>query len=150
VSPSRFQERLRLPTNNLPSGISACGDKRFPERLIDHLDKLGIKYALIRGYQPEPVNARRGRNSPVSGVSQGSEQGNIQGYFIRQWKNAKNRVGIQVPEEFIQGNFQSRFFSTCQYGDFQWADCADSHRLAPPDCRLERPQLCPGELSGFE
>jgi hypothetical protein len=42
-------------------------------RLFDHLDKPGLNDALIRSHQPEPVNACRGRNRPVAGVSQDTQ-----------------------------------------------------------------------------
>jgi hypothetical protein len=87
--------------------------------LIDHLDKLGLNDALIRGHQPEPVNACCGRNGPVGGVSQDTRQGDIQRHFIRQRKNAQKGFGIQVLEKVIQGHFQSRFFAACENRDLQ-------------------------------
>jgi hypothetical protein len=51
-------------------------------RLFDHWDKLGLNGALIRGYQPEPMDASRSGNCPVGGISQNSQCGDIQGHFI--------------------------------------------------------------------
>ena len=96
------------------------------------------------------MDASRSGNGSVGGIPQSTQRGDIQGHFVSQRKDAKGRVGIQVPEEFIQADLQRRLFSAGENGDFQEADGAEGHWLAAPDGRFQRSQLRAGELSRFD
>ena len=90
------------------------------------------------------MNTRCRGDDTVCRIAQGAQRRHLQCYLISQWKNLKDRVGLQIRKELAQWHSQRIVLSASKNSDLHEADRAEGQWFTTMNRRLKSAKLYAG------